>query len=65
MIHIGEIIQKASDHWADMPEIPKDDYNLMNNHERKVMGCLYLVVGVVMIFATLLVEILSMLYLYS
>lgn len=33
MIHIGEIIQKASDHWADMPEIPKDDYNLMNNHE--------------------------------
>ena len=65
MIHIGEIIQKASDHWADMPEIPKDDYNLMNNHERKVMGCLYLVVGVVMIFATLLVGILSMLYLYS
>ena len=65
MIHIGEIIQKASDHWADMPEIPKDDYNLMNNHERKVMGCLYLVVGMVMIFATLLVGILSMLYLYS
>ena len=53
MIHIGEIIQKASDHWADMPEIPKDDYNLMNNHERKLTGCLYVVVGLAIIFVSL------------
>ena len=57
MIHIGEIIQKASDHWADMPEIPKDDYNVMNSHERKVMGCLYLVVGLAIIFVSLSVGI--------
>ena len=65
MTHIGFISPNPSDKWADMPEIPKEDYNTMTNHERKVMGCLYLVVGVVMIFATLLVGILSMLYLYS
>ena len=52
MIHIGEIIQKASDHWADMPEIPRE-LDELDKRERRIMGCLYVIVGLVLIFVSL------------
>ena len=53
MIHIGDIIPKPSDKWADMPEIPKDDLDKLDERERRIMGCLYVIVGLVLIFVSL------------
>ena len=48
MIHIGDIIPKPSDKWADMPEIPKD-LDELDKRERKVFGCLYVIIGILML----------------
>ena len=53
MIHIGDIIPKPFDKWADMPEIPKDDLDKLDEREGRVFGCLYVIVGLVLIFVSL------------
>lgn len=52
MIHIGDIIPKPSDKWADMPEIPRE-LDELDKRERRIMGCLYVIVGLVLIFVSL------------
>lgn len=52
MIHIGDIIPKPSDKWADMPKIPRE-LDELDKRERRIMGCLCVIVGLVLIFASL------------
>ena len=50
MIHIGDIKRKSSDKWADMPEIPRE-LDELDERERRVFGCLYLLLGVLVLGA--------------